>query len=258
MPLYVPRLSAHPAPLHWSLCISNCRSNTISCILSTHTFVFTNILQLIPLFYLLSFIVMPTVADCYAQLAFTPQEAQALILEGLETWDDFQDLTAEELKESMETLRKSTPPIVIQGNKRKGLLGMMHFCQDCVFRLDLDPDGQEFTYDLTRVLYRHAANRKELKSKNEAALKEASPGKLKGESSWETWKEGLRTYLSMLPGVRGVPLNYVIRENDNPRHDLVNWRSDNFLAITVECAPLTGMDYATDARQVHHRPRGIR
>ena len=43
--------------------------------------------------------------------------------------------------------------------------------------------------------------------------KAADPGKFKDEKKWPDWEPAFVNYLSMIPGVRGVPLSYVVREN---------------------------------------------
>jgi hypothetical protein len=181
---------------------------------------------------------MPTIAAAFTAIGLTAPEVAALGSEGISVWDD--------LKETLERVEDKIP-----GGKRKGIIALMHFCHDCVFRLSLKPEDVAFDNTLVRYINHRAVNRAELKSINKTALKEASPGKLKGEASWDTWQEGLRTYLGMIPGVRSVPLSYVIRENPEPQNGNIDWKTDNFLALSVDCAPLTGMDFDDDARQVH-------
>jgi hypothetical protein len=62
-----------------------------------------------------------------------------------------------------------------------------------------------------RELIREAA-----KENAETLAKAASPGKLTGEKVWDKWKAGLENQLSMFYGVIGVPLVYVVRENEEP------------------------------------------
>jgi hypothetical protein len=49
--------------------------------------------------------------------------------------------------------------------------------------------------------------------------KESSPGKLQDEQSWDRWVQSLCTMLSILEGVNGVPLDYVIREEEHKKGD---------------------------------------
>ena len=56
-------------------------------------------------------------------------------------------------------------------------------------------------------------------------------------------------YLSTIPGVRGVPLSYVVRENDAPNHDM-DFGND-FTACSIACTPLDDASFRADARKVH-------
>ena len=56
-------------------------------------------------------------------------------------------------------------------------------------------------------------------------------------------------YCSTLSGVDGVPLSYVIRDNDNPPPDGEVYAS--FLDETIYCAPLSGSYFDADKQVVH-------
>jgi hypothetical protein len=71
--------------------------------------------------------------------------------------------------------------------------------------------------------------RKAAKENAETLAKAAFPGKLTGEQVWDEWKAGLENQLSMLYGVNGVPLVYVIRENEEPEE------GKNYANFTQEC-----------------------
>jgi hypothetical protein len=79
--------------------------------------------------------------------------------------------------------------------------------------------------------------------------REASPGKLSNESMWDKWAAGLEVQLSILTGVQGVPLVYVIRQREAPDADQT---FDSFVAESIAKCPLTGPRFEADARQVHH------
>ena len=50
----------------------------------------------------------------------------------------------------------------------------------------------------------------------DARAKEASPGKLSSEKEWEKWETWFINQLSIMQGVLGVPLVYVIPEDRDP------------------------------------------
>ena len=81
----------------------------------------------------------------------------------------------------------------------------------------------------------------------ESRAKAASPGKLKDELDWDIWEQGFVTMLSILEGVNGVPLVYVIREE---QHEV----GDVYTSFVEECigrARLQGPEFEADARSVH-------
>ena len=53
---------------------------------------------------------------------------------------------------------------------------------------------------------------------------------------------------STILGVNGVPLYYVIRENEATKPE---WKN-TFVQKCISCAPLTGPHFEADARKVHH------
>ena len=82
----------------------------------------------------------------------------------------------------------------------------------------------------------------------EARAKEASPGKLTGELAWDKWEALIENMLSILIGVRGVPLLYVIREVETPPDEE---EYDTFTARCVARCSLVGPQFEADARKVH-------
>ena len=56
-------------------------------------------------------------------------------------------------------------------------------------------------------------------------------------------------YLSTIPGVRGVPLSSVVRENNAPNHE--SDFGNDFTARSIACAPLNDSSFRADARKVH-------
>ena len=79
--------------------------------------------------------------------------------------------------------------------------------------------------------------RKIEKDQADTVSKAADPGKLKDERKWPEWEPAFMNYLSTIPGVRGVPLSYVVREKEQPDPG-TEYGSFNEQAIA--CAPLEG------------------
>ena len=79
--------------------------------------------------------------------------------------------------------------------------------------------------------------------------KAADPGKFKDERKWPEWEKAFINYLSVIPGVNGIPLSYVVQELENPtpgreyatfNERMINW------------ALLNGQYYIADTRRVHN------
>ena len=77
--------------------------------------------------------------------------------------------------------------------------------------------------------------------------KQAEPGKLKDERKRNDWNASMVNYLSTIQGSLGVPLSYVVRENDEP----IPEGHDNFIEKCVACAPLEGPIFEADSRRFH-------
>ena len=79
--------------------------------------------------------------------------------------------------------------------------------------------------------------------------KAADPGKFKDEKKWPDWEPAFVNYLSTIPGVRRVPLSYVVRENAAPDHEMDF--GNEFTACSIACAPSDDASFRADARKVH-------
>jgi hypothetical protein len=47
-------------------------------------------------------------------------------------------------------------------------------------------------------------------------FKAADPGKFKKERNWPEWSKVFTSFRSVIPGVNGLSLSYVIQENQEP------------------------------------------
>ena len=71
--------------------------------------------------------------------------------------------------------------------------------------------------------------------------------KLKSQGRYEKFEEELQSTLSNIVGCKGVPLDYMIRENDEPNYDPSILHEDN----VIDAVTMTGESYKNDARLVH-------
>ena len=72
------------------------------------------------------------------------------------------------------------------------------------------------------------------------------------EKVWDKWERGLLIQLSIIPGARGVPLAYVVREKEmsNNEYYSIKLSSSNIDELTLARCPHHGTAFAADNRQV--------
>lgn len=155
--------------------------------------------------------------------AAAPQRI-AISSESFDTYDDLKTMTEQDMHDlSRDFSKRSGARRITFGLRRtKRLKLVMHWAHD-FYRCSEEPDIEE----LDRASFLAALSvaeerlqvRKSAAEKSEQLSREASPGKLNDERKWNTWESGLVNYLSTIPGSFGVPLSYVIRENENPTPD---------------------------------------
>ena len=76
----------------------------------------------------------------------------------------------------------------------------------------------------------------------------ADPGKFKDECKWPERSKAFINYLSVIPGINGIPLSYVVHKNDEP-HNGVEYLT--FTERMIACAPLKGQYFEADSHCVH-------
>ena len=79
--------------------------------------------------------------------------------------------------------------------------------------------------------------------------KAADPGKFKDERKWPEWEKAFINYLSVIPGVNGIPLSYVVQELENPTPGT---EYATFNERMINWALLNGQYYIADTRRVHN------
>ena len=175
---------------------------------------------------------------------------------GFDRLTDFYDINETDIRDMAESFSKRSPAAnrIIFGMRRiKWLISMMHWAQDhqrCSEDPDLDDiaNADEFKEALL-VSAQRASLRKTDAEQVDTISKAADPGKFQDEKKWPDWEKAFVNYLSTIPGVRGVPLSYVVRENDTPDHE-TDFGND-FTARLIACAPLNDSSFRADARKVH-------
>ena len=75
----------------------------------------------------------------------------------------------------------------------------------------------------------------------------ASPVPLENEKKWKHWEENFANYARYHIGASGMPLSYVIRENDQPDN---TGNHNDFVTEKIACALLTGEYYMAERTSV--------
>ncbi len=117
-----------------------------------------------------------------------------------------------------------------------------------------DADGFKNVLETAK---QRAQIRKHDAEESDGVGKATDPGKLKRQKDWTAWSRSLNNYLSTMLGHEGVPLNYIIRTNEQPDCALENQADCDFEQLAVNCAPLTGQVFKTDAHRVHQLIHGF-
>ena len=179
-------------------------------------------------------------------------ERDTIMEESFESFEDLKRMTEKDITDlSKDFAKRSEPDKITFGLRRtKRLKLVLHWVHD-FYRCSEDPsiediDEDDFLQALSvadeRLQVRTSASKK-----SDQLSREASPGKLDSERKWNTWESGLVNYLSTIPGSFGVPLSYVIRENEDPDPD----DQVDFTSKCIACAPLSGPHFEADKREVH-------
>ena len=139
-------------------------------------------------------------------------EHMHIIETGLTDYEDFRYLIDKDIQDMLEEFSKW---MVAQGRITFGigcikrLTGLMHWIQDC-FHANDDPDSVTFDEAALAEGQSRALIRKSDIDLVDMNTKVANPSKFKDEHKWPEWSKAFINYLSVMPGVNGVPLVYVV------------------------------------------------
>ncbi|KAI2490447.1 hypothetical protein MHU86_24134 [Fragilaria crotonensis] len=179
--------------------------------------------------------------------------------EGLTTFVDLESMKEKDIRDLAESYGRRTinDGRFIFGVRRiKRLIGLIHWVQD-FGRVSEEPSLDTFLADggdaalFCRALdeaFQRADVRKVEKEQSDTVSKAADPGKFKDEKKWPEWEPAFVNYLSTIQGVNGVPLSYVVREQEEVDR---NGTFESFNERTIACSPLKGPIFQADARKVH-------
>ena len=95
-----------------------------------------------------------------------------------------------------------------------------------------------------------ATLRKVAADQAETISKASDPVKFKDNQTWPKWEVKVENYLSTIPGVNGVPLSYIVRDQAAPDH--TTYFQGEFISKTIVCAALSRAHFQSDTSKVRH------
>ena len=132
--------------------------------------------------------------------------------------------------------------------RTKKLQGVMHWIQDGYRTSDVLDHNMFNNLELAEAQGRVLVRKSDI-DLVDTNTKAADPGKFKDERKWPEWEKAFINYLSVIPGVNGIPLSYIVQEVADPEEGV---EYDTFNERMIARAPLTGQYYLADSRRVHN------
>lgn len=174
-------------------------------------------------------------------------QADAIEQDGVDSWESVKMLTNSDIDAMSKTFANRTVNngrMIFGTNRTKYLKAITNWTQD-FYRVSEVPT----IVSLNEPAFKSQLRRAEIRDKirktviSSTVTSIASPGPLEKESKWKEWEEKFTNYLRLHLGANGVPLSYVIRENDDPDTETAH---ADFIRKTTACAPLQGEYYEAD------------
>jgi len=178
--------------------------------------------------------------------------------------EDLNDYSAEDIKDAMKNFRShptSNQKFTVSVHTTSRLVQLTLWVKDKI-RVGHDatfPDGTtqaQFVAALEEAQQRDKIRQERKKNTEGLSTLKINPV-LKSSAGWDGWTDSARAALSIAYGSKGVPLLYVISNNEAPRvvFDDVDEHGNIIVPtweeLAIDAAHLTGLDYEADWKTVH-------
>ena len=185
------------------------------------------------------------------QNMFQGQTAAARLAEGLfsNNFMKCMDKSIKDLKEDFEsysTLTQAQGQIRLIPTIKNNIKAFIQWTRDQI-RTGMDPSMTPFPVAFAAQLERQLTTHDLYVKQSKDAADTLKPKMLKNDVKWIDWKPTLVNFLYQIPGRDGVPLSYIVRDNEAPDRTTIR---PNFLDIYVHNAPLYGEAYDLDTIRV--------
>ncbi len=159
------------------------------------------------------------------------------------------DKTRTELEDSWKTYAQLTVnqgQIRLRPQEKKKVRALVHWVREQI-RLGRDPAAVPFPVHETQDILHREKNHEAWMDKAPSKAKTTLPKQFTEKMKWMDWKDSFLNFLRTQPGRNGVPLSYIVRDNQQP----IIRANQEFLDTYIDQAPLTGDAFISDADEVH-------
>ena len=166
--------------------------------------------------------------------------------------DDFAtgiDKSYDELQDdfkSYSSLTVAQGQIRLNPGVKRNLRAFLQWCKD-QHRKGLNHASSPFPLANVALLLRQEQTQATFEKKSKSIIESAKPNRFTNDTKWDDWKPIFQNFLRSIPGRDGVPLSYIIRTNASPDPT----PHMDFLDDYVAMAPLNGISFNADAKEVH-------
>lgn len=166
----------------------------------------------------------------------------------LDTFEKCLDMSSEDLKRDLKTLGENPmAPIFITASIRTKIQAFVEWAKQCI-RCGFDPATTVFPVDSSVDLIRQGSVHADFINKAKLMAATAKPPQFKPSDDWANWSPLVVNYFRQLPGRDGVPLSYVIRDNEQAFYDP---NENDIQQKYIQAVPLDGPTFQADSLQVH-------
>jgi hypothetical protein len=176
----------------------------------------------------------PAFKAALTRILFTNKAAEALIVEGITSLGELKSLSSEDIKTLCKVIREDADNEITFMNQ-KYLDAMRVWVQE----------KEMFNIDICAADFNIAVAKEYI-----AKMRE------KEEKDWNRFHKAMDAYLSLLKGVTGIPLIYVIRKEDHTPNIETNYANDRYGELIAR-APLSSTTYGNDNHHVFQIIKGL-
>ena len=194
----------------------------------------------------------PAFKAALTRILFTNKATEALIGEGITSLGELKSLSSEDIKTLCKVIREDADDEITFMNQ-KYLDAMRIWVQEKeMFNIDIC--AADFNIAIAKEYIAKMREKEEIgKDTDRDAAKK--PDEFEGKD-WNRFHKAMDAYLSLLKGVTGIPLIYVIWKEDHTPDIETNYANDRYGELIAR-APLSGTTYGKDNDHVFQIIKGL-